>query len=119
MHEKQMKKRATTVAFLAFALSAVAAVRTLPTPPESTKPDTESSTCQLCGDWPEKTWLFARSKCTWRGGVSCHLHRERSEGHRLAGRSCHPRSRSQCCRSKGVKGQRDPEGDTKIHFAAY
>ena len=51
MHKKHIKKRATTVAFLSFALSAVAAVRTLPTPPESTKSDTESSICQECSDW--------------------------------------------------------------------
>ena len=43
MHKKHMKKRATTVAFLSFALSAVAAVRTLPTPPESAFADAESS----------------------------------------------------------------------------
>ena len=43
MHEKHMNKRATTVAFLSFALSAAAAVRTLPTPPESAFADAESS----------------------------------------------------------------------------
>ena len=43
MHEKHMNKRATTVAFLSFALSAAAAIRTLPTPPESAFADAESS----------------------------------------------------------------------------
>ena len=52
MHKKTIKKHATTVAFLSFALSALAAVRTLPTPPEATTPDTERSQCQYCGDWP-------------------------------------------------------------------
>ena len=49
---KMKKTLATLVAFLAFACAAFAAERTLPTPPASSFPDTESSLNVPLPDWP-------------------------------------------------------------------
>ena len=49
---KMKKTPATLVASLAFACAVFAAERTLPTPPASSFPDTESSLCVPLPDWP-------------------------------------------------------------------
>ena len=49
---KMKKTLATLVASLAFACAVFAAERTLPTPPVSSFPDTESSLCVPLPDWP-------------------------------------------------------------------
>ena len=49
---KMKKTPATLVASLAFACAVFAAERTLPTPPASPCPDTESSLCVPLPDWP-------------------------------------------------------------------